>query len=200
MLKHQYVSVIDRIGEATTLHKDRFKSNSNSTATADTSTEEGIFLYYQMLREPPSTLNRQSASAGQNPSQTLLENSWHPLFILKKLNSEEVKWQNYLDNLPQISQGKFDKEYVALMKKVRNQLHNFLKDTMLPPDVVEGEDGGLQLIWEKDHHILTVDLISNENTEWFFKDRSTGNFWGAEEVALSDFPPKELQEKLIVWK
>ena len=138
-----------------------------------------------------------------NPSQTLLKvepNLLSRLHTSKKLTSTETRWENYLENLPRISQGKFDKEYVTLVKKVRSQLHNFLGYPILPPDVAEGEDGGLQLTWEKEHYLLTVDLISSENTEWFFKNRNTGEFGGAEEIAVSDFPPAELLKKLIVWK
>ena len=138
-----------------------------------------------------------------NPSQTLLKvepNLLSNLLASKKLTSTETRWENYLENLPQISQGKFNTEYIALIKKVRNQLHNFLGYPILPPDVVEGEEGGLQLTWEKEHYLLTVDLISSENIEWFFKDRNTSNFWGAEEIAVSDFPPAELLKKLIIWK
>ena len=160
--------------------------------------------YPQSPIEQENTLAQNHLEIGSilnvnNPCQTLLEENQN-FRISKKFTSIETRWESYLEDLPQISQGKFNTEYVALIKKVRSQLHNFLGCPILPPDVAEGEDGGLQLTWEKEHYLLTVDLISSENTEWFFKDRNTGKFWGAEEVAVSDFPPTELLEKLIVWK
>ena len=130
------------------------------------------------------------------PLLNLSQYQAHPHF----LKSTEERWQDYLENLPQISNGKFNIEYVALIKKVRVQLHNFLAHKIMPPDVVEGEDGGLQLVWEKNHYYLSVDVISDKNIEWFFKNEKTGDFWGAEGIALSDFPPEELTKQLAVWK
>ena len=97
-------------------------------------------------------------------------------------------------------EGALNIEFVNLLKKIRQQLDDFIGHVMSPPDAVEGEDGGVQLIWEKDNLYLAVDVISSDNIEWFLKDRNTKENWGDEEIALSDFPPEELQKKLKIWK
>ena len=127
---------------------------------------------------------------------------WYRRLLLSagKENETERKWETYLDKIPRMFEGALNIEFVNLLKKIRQQLHDFIGHVMSPPDAVEGEDGGVQLIWEKDNLYLAVDVISSDNIEWFLKDRNTKENWGDEEIALSDFPPEELQKKLKIWK
>ncbi len=113
-----------------------------------------------------------------------------------KLAALELRWREYLDNLPQVSNGQFDFHFIQLLKNVREQLHNFLGHPIAPPDVCEGEDGGLQLAWEKDGLLLSVDILSSDHIEWFLKNQTTGEYWGAEGFSADEFPPSDLQNKL----
>ncbi|MCY4523320.1 MAG: hypothetical protein OXB84_01140 [Halobacteriovoraceae bacterium] len=135
-------------------------------------------------------------------TQTLLDQEEQSYFInplIPLLYNTEKRWEVYLKNIPNNSEGVLNAEYVNLLKQIRQKLHDVV-GYMPPPNVVEGEDGGLQLIWEKSNLYLAIDVISYKNIEWFLKDLKTKKYWGDEEIALSDFPSEELQGKLKIWK
>ena len=113
-----------------------------------------------------------------------------------QLTGLELRWYEYLKNLSEASDGRFDFHFAGLLKKVREQLHNFLEHPVDPPDVCEGEDGGLQLVWERGDLHLCVDIIDSNNVEWFLKNQTTGDYWGAEGFGVEEFPPHNLQDKL----
>ena len=112
----------------------------------------------------------------------------------------ELRWKNYLSDLPQASSGKFNVDFVTLLKKTRDQLHNFLKFRIDPPDVFKGEDGGVQLVWERKNLLLSVDIIKSNNIEWFLKNKETKEYWGFEGISIDNFPPSDLQKILIFQK
>ena len=115
-----------------------------------------------------------------------------------EIHSElELWWIKYLDQLPENSSNLFDNDFVELLRNIRSRLHNFLNMPIEPPDVYEGEDGGLQLVWDRGDLLLSVDVIDKNNIEWFLKNRKSGGYWGAEGLGVAEFPPSELQSKLI---
>ena len=132
-------------------------------------------------------------------TQTLLE----PISSLPISPSEddiEKKWNAYLDNVPMISKGALDIKFVNLLKKVRQQLHDFIGHAMSPPEVASGEDGGLELVWEEGDYYLSVDVINPERIEWFFEDNKNRESFGDNNLKISEFPSRKLQKKLSVWK
>ena len=155
-----------------------------------------------------ATYKEQSISSGDTSS---LETNLHvpagekQVYIVNKnqkiispvtLHKNELRWRGYLNNLLSISNNHFNSNFVSLLVKVRKQLHNFLGAPIAPPDVSEGEDGGLQLVWERGNLFLSVDVIAPQNIEWFLKNKTTGKYWGAEGLDISDFPPNDLQKQL----
>ena len=122
--------------------------------------------------------------------------------IIESNSSEnlERRWKDYLSGLPQASNGRFNFDFVTLLKRIRDQLHNFLKFQVDPPDVFEGEDGGLQLVWERKNLLLSVDIIESDNIEWFLKNKETKKYWGFEGISIDNFPPSDLQKILISQK
>lgn len=64
---------------------------------------------------------------------------------------------------------------------------------MRVPDAAAGPDGEMFYSWDDRRHHLELEIISGQPSEWFYRDRETGDFWG-EDWSLGE----PLPEKAVV--
>lgn len=56
------------------------------------------------------------------------------------------------------------------------------------PAAAVGPDGGLAYSWDAGPHHLEAEINDGRPTEWFYRNRDTGEFWGDNAPAVNRLP------------
>lgn len=72
---------------------------------------------------------------------------------------------------------------------VWSELHGRLPK-LPPPDQAGEIDGTFQMVWDLNEHHLEIDVLREGGYEWFYRNRTTGDYCGEDDLsALSPLPP-----------
>jgi len=60
-------------------------------------------------------------------------------------------------------------------------------------------EGGFQFVWDREEHHLEIDILPDHSTEWFYRNRRTGQIAGDEAPAGAALP-NQLRDFLAVFE
>jgi hypothetical protein len=98
--------------------------------------------------------------------------------------NERFKWTKYLTDISargRLSHSVTDKALVV-WKFLLEQV-----PTIGAPHAGPTEDGGLQMVWDRERHHLEIEILPSGRYDWFYRDRQTDKHRDGENCAVGDY-------------
>lgn len=142
-----------------------------------------------------------SSSSTSTSSGPLVRESWEPTLssvfsdpIGPEVNSvfsndenERFKWSKYLADISargRLSHSVTDNG-LAVWKFLLEQV-----PTIRTPHAGPTEDGGLQMVWDRERHHLEIEISPSGRYDWFYRDRQADKHWDGENCTVGDYSDK----------
>lgn len=115
---------------------------------------------------------------------------------IRIIPNTHFQWTRYLTEMTM--RGKLS---LAVMEAAR-ELWDFILERAPAAQVPHAgptENGGLQMVWDNERHHLEFEVSPSGRYDWFYRDRETDRYTGAEDSAIGNYSP-ELREKVrLLW-
>lgn len=122
----------------------------------------------------------------QSPSclMSVQTTSEPPSFNVHNVVDERFQWTRYLSQMT--ARGKLSRAVTeaALALWGFMQLH---VPGIEVPHAGPTQDGGLLMVWDKGRHHFELEVSPSGRYDWFYRDRQTDNYWGAEDRTVGDY-------------
>ena len=91
----------------------------------------------------------------------------------------EWRWQLYLEELPTRA-PEVTSAHASLVRRLWEVASAKLGFVLPAPVTQLTNEGSIQLVWDRGHHYVEVDVYPNATVAWFYKNSVTGMLAGSE--------------------
>jgi hypothetical protein len=104
------------------------------------------------------------------------------LLELERINDKDhQKMWNYLQSLSHETENKCDKSVINISIEFWKKLKDHFKSRNVclnVPDACLGYNHNLMFVWSNQEHYLECEIFSNQQIEFFYRNRNTNAVWG----------------------